>query len=157
MIVESIMSAELPDQSVVFHAVDAYLRTAYQGEAPIAVRSVLATLRQWSGKFFSCPVFANDGKLPPNKYILRLGNQCYPHMKLVIERSPDGRVFLFRADTHDRHVCPPEGAPEHDAFVALMTRNQELAQAVETAWAEEGLPTFKTWLREDLAKRGGAQ
>jgi len=74
-------------------------------------------------------------------------------MKLVIERSPDGELFLFRADTHDRHCCPPEGAPEHQAFVSLMTKNQELAQAVETAWAEAGLPTFKTWLREDLARR----
>jgi len=147
------MPADPPDSSIVFQAVDAYLHAAYSGEAPIAVRSVLATLRDWSGKFYACPVFANDGKTPPNRYVLRLGNRCYPHMKLVIERSPDGELFLFRADTHDRHCCPPEGAPEHQAFVSLMTKNQELAQAVETAWAEAGLPTFKTWLREDLARR----
>ena len=149
-------SAEPPDSSTVFKAIDAYIRAAYDGEPPISVRSVLATLRQWSGKFYTCPVFANDGKTPPNRYVLRLGNRYYPHMKLAIERSPDGQTFLFRADTHDRHVCPPEGAPEHDAFVALMTNNQQVLQAVETAWAGEALPTFKTWLRDDLARRGNA-
>jgi hypothetical protein len=35
-----------------------------------------------------------------------------------------------------------------------MGKNQEIATAVDAAWAAEGLPTFKTWLREDLARRG---
>ena len=73
-------------------------------------------------------------------------------VRLYLNLATD-KTFLFRADTHDRHVCPPEGAAEHDAFVNLMTRNQEIAQAVDSAWAEQGIPTFKTWLREDLARR----
>jgi hypothetical protein len=139
---------------VVRRAVEAYVGAAYDGQQPpTAVRSVLATLNGWGGKFYACPVFVNDGKSPPEKYSLRLGNRHYPHMKLVIERAPDGRSFLFRADTHDRHCCPPSGAPEHGEFCALMGKNQEAAQAVETAWADLGLATFKTWLRDDLARR----
>ena len=36
-----------------------------------------------------------------------------------------------------------------------MEKNQQIAQGVESAWAEQGLPTFKSWLRDDLA--GGAR
>jgi hypothetical protein len=149
-------AAEPPDPQIVFQAVDAYLKAAYAGGQPsTTVRSMLATLHGWGGKFYACPVFVNDGATPPNRYSMRLGNRCYPHMKLVIERAPDGQSFLFRADTHDRHVCPPSGAPEHEEFTALMSNNQQCAQAVETAWAELNIPTFKTWLREDLARRQG--
>ena len=34
-----------------------------------------------------------------------------------------------------------------------MEVNQKLATAIETAWADADLPTFKTFLRDDLAKR----
>jgi hypothetical protein len=149
------MPLEPPDPSTVTQAVNAYLDVAYGPDRPLAVKSMVATLRDWGGKFYSCPVFVKDANTPPNRYSMRLGNRHYPHMKLVIERAPDGQSFLFRADTHDRHVCPIEGSVEHDAFVDLMTKNQEIAQAVDAAWAEMGLPTFKTWLREDLARRGG--
>ena len=87
---------------------------------------------------------------------MRLGNRYYPHMKLVIQRASDGQTFLFRADTHDKHICPPAGTPEHAEFSGLMARNQEIAQAIESAWVEQGLPTFKSWLREDLARRQGS-
>jgi hypothetical protein len=82
------MPADPPDPSVVLTAVNAYLKAAYDAQQPpTAVRSVLATLNGWGGKFYSCPVFVNDGQSPPNKYSLRLGNRHYPHMKLVIERA----------------------------------------------------------------------
>ena len=54
---------------------------------------------------------------------------------------------------HDQHACPAEGSREYQAFCELMEANQKVAQAIETEWAEKGLPTFKTYLREDLAKR----
>jgi len=88
---------------------------------------------------------------------VRLGNYVYPHMKLVIEPRPDGRGYLFRADTHDRHVRVPPSSPEYAVFQELMEKNQKLAEGIEHAWATEGLPTFRTFLREDLARRRGQQ
>jgi hypothetical protein len=38
-------------------------------------------------------------------------------------------------------------------FAELMAKNQAIAQAIESAWADRKLPTFKTFLREDLARR----
>ena len=147
------MPAEPPDRATVLQAVDTYIRFAYGADPPTAVKSMLATVRDWSGAFYRCPVFVKDQRTPPNRYSMRLGNRHYPHMKLAIERAPDDKSFFFRTDTHDRHVCPAEGAPEHAPFVELMGKNQEIAQEIESAWAAQGLPTFKSWLREDLAKR----
>ena len=145
-----------PDPAVVNQAIETYLKFAYEGDPPAAVRSALATLHAWGGKYYACPVFTKDTATPPDRYSMRLGNRYYPHMKLVIQRASDGQTFLFRADTHDKHICPPAGTPEHAEFSGLMARNQEIAQAIESAWVEQGLPTFKSWLREDLARRQGS-
>ena len=74
-------------------------------------------------------------------------------MKLVIERAPDGRGHLFRADTHDKHIRPNPQSREGRAFAELMAMNQKFAEAIEAEWASRGLATFKQFLREDLARR----
>ncbi len=143
-----------PDQAQVLKAVDIYMPLAYGKDTPpVTVRSLISTLRTFSGDFFSAPVFAKDLHTPPTRYSLRLGNSSYPHMKLVFQLSPDDQSFLFKADTHDKHCCPPERSPEFTAFMQLMEQNQRLSERIEAAWGEAGLPTFKTYLREDLARR----
>jgi hypothetical protein len=147
------MSVTKPDAALVQRAIDIYVRTAYPDGPPVAVRSMLATERSWAGHITDAPVFIKDDPKNTTKYSMRLGNASYPHMKLVIERAPDGRGFLFRADAHDAHCCPPAGTPEHDAFRQLMTKNQDVITAVENAWATAGVPTMKTYLKDDLARR----
>ena len=142
-----------PEREQVMQAIDIYLRNAYGEEPPVTVRSQLAVLRTWGGPFFRAPVFVADEQPQGRRYSMRLGNRHYPHMKLRIEPSPDASRYLFRADSHDRHVCPPPESPEHKAFRDLMEKNQRVVESVETAWAEAGVPTFKTYLREDLARR----
>jgi hypothetical protein len=147
-----------PNPLDVLRAVDVYVAVAYGPEPmPLTVQSQLAVLRSWKGPFFRSPVIASDGGTPPKRYSIRLGNRNYPHMKLAIERSPDGEGYLFRPDTHDGHCCPPAGHPEHAAFREMMQKNQELASKIEHALAEQGLPTFKTYLQQDLARRKAAQ
>ena len=143
----------MPDPSQVMQAIDIYLRHAYGDEPPVTVRSQLAVLKNWGGPFFRAPVFVSEDQAQGKRYSMRLGNRHYPHMKLRIEPSPDGSRYLFRCDSHDRHVCPPETSPEHKAFRDLMEKNQQVVEGVEAAWAAEGVPTFKTYLREDLARR----
>ena len=77
-------------------------------------------------------------------------------MKLVIERSPDGTHPLFRVDTHDRHVTVKPDSTEAGALAELAKNNQELAQQIEAKWDELGVPTFKRFLRDDLARRRGS-
>ena len=149
------MTDDRPDPSHVLRAIDISVTDAYDKPPPIAVRSMLATVRDWVGPLFMCPSFVKgEDELRRPKYSLRLGNRHYPHMKLVIEPAPAGAAgYLFKADTHDRHVCPKPEAPEFAAFRQLMDDNQQLSHRIEEDWSAVGLPTFKTFLRDDLARR----
>ena len=149
------MSWQRPNTAEVLKAIEVYLRTAYKGEPPAAVRARRDALQSVpENEFYSCAVMEREPAGPdPWRYRVRLGNQVYPHMKLVIERSPDGQHHLFRADTHDQHCCPEPSSREYSAYCQLMEMNQKVAQQIESAWAAEQLPTFKTFLKEDLARR----
>src|SRR5688572_27814436 len=99
------------------------------------------------------PASPRDSRDGPARYALRLGNRHYPHMKLVIDRAPDGRSYLLRADTHDAHCQPRPGSRESAAFAELSRQNRAVADAIESAWQAAGLPTFKKFLRDDLERR----
>jgi hypothetical protein len=143
-----------PEHADLLRAIELYLSHAYPGPAPSGVRSRLEALRAVSPELlYRDKWFEAAPADSPTKLSLRLGNRFYPHMKLVIERAPDGSGALFRADTHDRHIQPAAGLPEAAAFAQLMRENQSIAQQIESAWDENGLPTFKRFLREDLARR----
>src|SRR2546428_761302 len=103
--------------------------------------------------FYQSSVLERIPPEEPTRYALRLGNRFYPHMKLVIERAPDGRSYLLRADTHDKHVQVNPGSPDYAAFSELVKTNQSMASEIESAWERQDLPTFKQFLRADLARR----
>ena len=174
------MTWQKPSPRVVWKAIGVYLAVAYDGApadppgvpagTPSAVRARLETLRSTPDPaFYDCPVLergpAAAGAVPaagreaedgPSRYALRLGNRAYPHMKLVIERSPDGRGYLLRADTHDTHITPKPGSREYAAFQELAAANRTAADGIEAAWEAQGLPTFKKYLRDDLERRRAA-
>lgn len=132
------------------------MRAAYPAAPPSAVRARLETLKAAApDDVYGCSVFEREPADAPLRLRLRLGNRGYPHMKLVIERSPDGRGFLLRADTHDQHVRPPPGSRDAMEFQKLMELNQQIAAEIDAAWESANLPTFKKYLRDDLARRQG--
>lgn len=145
---------EKPPPSVVWHAINAYLKVAYDGAPPPAVGSRLAMLKSSvDGAFYQCDVFERDSKLKPSLFALRLGNRFYPHAKLVIERAPDGRGAQFRADSHDGHCSPDPSSPDYPRFQALLEQNQRIALAIELSWADQGLPTFRHSFRQAVKRR----
>ena len=149
------MEWQKPTSPDVWRAIEVYLSHAYVDAQPsTSVRARIDALRgiDESG-FFAAPQLERDPKEAPRKFSLRLGNHFYPHMKLVIESTPDGQSFMFRADTHDKHIRPAPASKEYAMFCELMENNQKLAEAIEQAWEESGLPTFKQYLRQDLARR----
>lgn len=152
------MSWSKPSPTKVWHAIEIYLNGAYGGKPPpSAVRDRLGSLRATGeGDFYDSAVFERDAARPPTRYTLRLGNTLYPHMKLVIERAPDGRTHLFKADTHDKHIRPKPESREFRAFAELMKSNQQFAEQIESEWARQGVATFKQYLRDDLARRAAA-
>jgi hypothetical protein len=156
-----------PEPAVVWRVVAAYLAHAYDGPVgphgvpagtPSAVRARLESLRMAAtSEFYASPVLERDNPAHPTKFALRLGNRHYPHMKLVIDRTPDGHGFLFRADTHDAHCRPAPGSRDYAVFCQLMEQNRQIAEAIENAWEAQGIPTFKSFLRDDLARRKAQQ
>jgi hypothetical protein len=174
------MEWQKPASATLWRAIGTYLRLAYEGDAagaggfpsgtPSAVRAKLQVLRATDERdLFDSNVFERDpgpaghahaasvqngGR--PRRYCLRLGNRNYPHMKMVVDRAPDGRGYLLRADTHDNHVRPKPGSRDEKPFLELMEKNRVVADAIESAWEQEGLPTFKRFLREDLERRKAA-
>lgn len=148
------MNWERPSAERVWSAIEAYLGAVYPKGAPPAVKRRLDPLREADGaRFWDNPAFERTPPTDPAKYALRLGNPIYPHMKLVVERSPDGAGHLFRADTHDRHCRPAPDSKEHGAYCAMMEENHRIAKDVERAWEAAGIPTFKQFLKADLARR----
>ena len=146
-----------PAPAETWKAIEIYVTRAYASDPPLGVRARLDALRSASeSDFYRLAAFERTPAEEPTRFSLRLGNRFYPHMKLVIERSPDGIHALFRADTHDRHVQPKPGSAEAAAFAELARKNQELAQQIEGAWDDNGLATFKRYLMDDLARRQAA-
>ena len=141
----------VPTAEQIRRAIDVYLATAFTGPPPTRLGSTLQTIAAANDNILGCQSFVHTD--PPERYSLRLGNAFYPHMKLVVEHSPDEAAWLFRVDTHDRHACPKETSKEYAAFCQLMEQNQQVAQSIEAAWEREGVPTFKAFLREDLKRR----
>jgi hypothetical protein len=163
------MAWQKPNPPLVWQAITSYLAIAYEGPSgptgipantPSAVKSRLESLRLAPASvadFFASPVFERDSAANPTKFSLRLGNRHYPHMKLIVERSPDTRGHLFRADTHDAHCCPAPGSRDYFVFSQLMDKNREVAEQIESAWEQQNIPTFKAYLRDDLARRKSQQ
>ena len=147
------MPSKLPDQALTQKAIEIYLANAYDAAPPLAVRSLLNLLKSWAGDFYAAPAFAKTGEQNLPRCTLRLGNSFYPHMKLALEPTPDGSGYLFKADSHDKHLCPAPTHPDYSAFMDLRSKNQKVVEAIESAWADAGIPTFKTYLKADLSRR----
>jgi hypothetical protein len=148
------MSWQLPNPGDFWKAVEIYLAAAYEGPCPGAVRTRVDSLRTVpEADLFRSSSFEPTPKEQPTRLALRLGNPWYPHMKLVIEVAPDQQTSLFRADTHDRHIHVAPESREYTAFCEMMGKNQTLASRIEADWEAAGLATFKSFLRQDLARR----
>lgn len=149
---------ELPESEMVFRAIEIYLDHAYApGEVPKGVRGKVEQLRAMGdGGLFACSVVEHERGDLRRRCWIRLGNRFYPNMKLCVEERPDGKGYLFRADTHDRHVRPAEGSKDAAMFREVVEKNAAMSQEIEGAWARAGIPTFRTYLKEDLSRRAAA-
>lgn len=79
-------------------------------------------------------------------YALRLGNQLYPHMKLVLMEFIHGDEWVLAVDTHDAMPVDP-GSPDFEAWSELRMENLRVKAAVEAAWRAGGLDTARVVAR----------
>jgi chemotaxis family two-component system response regulator PixH len=108
---------------------------------------VCPVLPDWSDQTIgeALMVFTNESERSVHacrRYVLRLGNHLYPHMKFAIEQCILGGDFYFLADCHDDALAPPTS--DIDAWNRLRARNYSIKLAIEADWKLAGLPTFLT-------------
>jgi CheY-like chemotaxis protein len=84
------------------------------------------------------------------RYVLRLGNSRYPHMKLVLEESILTDEYAFCVDTHD-NLSISADAPDYARWNAVRDHNRLLADVIENAWEAEGVPTLRD-IKDRLGK-----
>jgi len=124
-------------------AVEVYLRIAY----PAASRWRAPSLDLSGGESARDLIarFEDEGEESGGRrvarYVLRLGNSRYPHMKLVLEESILTDEYAFGVDTHDNLNVSPS-APDYERWNAVRDHNRRVAEEIETAWREEGVPTI---------------
>lgn len=144
------MAGNAPVISDVRLAIELFLRHAYAGaRPPRAVAEVVEQLRIGNDlEFLSRPCWERDPSEPCSRYSLRLGNRAYPHMKMMLQRRPDGLGYVFRVDTHDHHVARAGLGREAQAFDGVLRADAKIADAIESAWEAAGLPTAKVFTTE---------
>jgi len=75
------------------------------------------------------------------RYAMRLGNERYPFMKLIIQEYLVDEEYFFSVDTHDDHVEVDPVSPDFREWLDLKRQNRALKTCIEDAWHDAGLPT----------------
>jgi CheY-like chemotaxis protein len=129
--------------STVRLAAEIYLRHAYPGasrwRAPVPDLSGGDTAVDLLGRFGDESEEAGGRRV--GRYVLRLGNSRYPHMKLVLEESILKNEYAFTVDTHDDLRISPS-APDFARWSAVRDHNRAVATTIEEAWREDEVPTL---------------
>ena len=88
-----------------------------------------------------------DDETFTSRYLLRLGNDRYPHMKLGLVNCAGSDEFVFIVDTHDRHFPVDPNVPGSREFRELQEFNDRIKRDIEEQWEREGLPTLQQILQ----------
>jgi len=92
-----------------------------------------------------------------HRWVKRIGNERYPHMKLVVEECLVPEEFIIAVDTHDELELKPD-YPDYDKWQALKAKNREIKDGIEKLWRAEDLPTaasMKSLLEASEGKKKG--
>jgi CheY-like chemotaxis protein len=147
-------------QAQIAAAVATYLRLAFPGDSKPRRRVPdLATLADLSAvlgcfELDVAPLGERDGfsaRKVCRRYVMRIGNHAYPHMKFTIEQSSDLVDWFFAVDCHDSAVRCPTPSDE-EAWRPILEQNRAIREAIEAAWSAEGLPCRRSSQRDQLRR-----
>jgi len=132
------------DAATVRKAAEIYLRIAYAD--PDARRRVpRIDLEGGASALDLVEHFSDESEITNGRrvgrYVLRLGNDLYPHMKLVLEECILRDEYAFAVDTHD-DLRVSVDAPDYERWNEVRRHNSRLAERIEEAWREEHVPTL---------------
>jgi CheY-like chemotaxis protein len=131
-------------------ALELYLERAYpDGKVPPRARVGLAGVRTADDvlALFTRETRPNPGGSEFRHFVLRLGNQRYPHMKMALMEFLERDEFMWSVDTHDRAPVDP-ASPDFQAWQELRIHNLKLKARIEAAWRKSGVPTARVVARQ---------
>ena len=70
-----------------------------------------------------------EGGTVNHRYVKRLGNERYPHMKLVVEECLIPDEYFIAVDTHDELELKPD-YPDYDAYGISVVSREQMTQLV---------------------------
>ena len=122
-----------------------YLERAYpDGKLPARARLDTSALRtpEDALALFSRETRPNPGGESVRHFVIRLGNQRYPHMKMALMEFLEQDEFMWSVDTHDRAPVDPS-SPDWEKWQDLRIHNLKLKARIEAAWRKNGVPTAR--------------
>lgn len=131
-------------------ALDLYLERAYpEGKLPARARLDTSSLRTPEDvlALFTRETRPNPGGDTIRHFVIRLGNQRYPHMKIALMEFLERDEFMWSVDTHDRAPIAPD-SPDRAKWQDLRIHNLKLKARIETAWRKGGVPTARIVARQ---------
>lgn len=130
-------------------ALDIYVASAYeQAPLPLTVKTRVSFIREFPGSALA-DLLAHDvvERIPSGAtpgaakcYGIRLGNDKYPHMKLLLCKAADDD-WRFEIDCHDGAFEVANTAPERPRAEELKACNQAFRNRIVNQWRDAELPT----------------
>ncbi len=147
------MKFENLTSEILTEAIDIYLLSAYDKDelrkehavefkAGLNFNALLAELEEETDK---------NNPQANKSYILRLGSEDYPHMKLSIHEAYYQGEFIFTVDCHDNFRFD-YSAPDYSEWQKLKNHNRQRKLKIEKEWYDAGLPTLRS-LKETVLSR----
>lgn len=127
--------------SMLQKALEIYAQLAYPGKTPNPLPDFSAkkNLQEALSLFQNESGQNVEGKL--HRYTLRLGNERYPFMKMVLQEVLFEGEYFLSVDAHDAIEVKPS-FPDYAAWQALKAFNTALKNEIEKQWESQGLPTY---------------
>ena len=151
----------LPTADQIRLAVELYLARAYRAGPPPSAGQFLIPPDARAEEWLMSDLTERD---PPDaqlsevrSFVLRIGNDHYPHMKVRISCPPLERSYIFSVDAHDACLQVPPTSPDYAPLEELKRHNARIVAAVAAAWDAASRPTERNYLRWKIAQSKGKQ
>lgn len=98
--------------------------------------------------FFEEQRISMDVNFEIRKYIVRLGSEKYPFIKLVLQEAEAVGDFGFFVDRHTEYLALASSSKTFDEEKRIKEYTRDLKQRIEDAFDKNGIPTYRNIIRE---------
>lgn len=101
---------------------------------------------------FEEQIISMDINFEIRRYIVRLGSEKYPFIKLVLQEAEAAGDFGFYVDRHTEYLALASSSKSFDEEKKIKEYTRGLKQKIEEAYDKQGIPTFKQIIKEFIRR-----